>query len=101
MNLAPALLDGLTANCEPKAEPAALPASLLKQAKQFLGLSWRETTAFVSDFDQHTIDGRVCLQRHGARGPSELECVLQQVCQCRREVLSVYHDRHSACDGFD
>src|SRR6185503_21194127 len=81
--------DAPLADGEPETQPGPIGASLREGAKELLELARRKAAAFVLDFHQDAIGGRVRPQRYVAVGAAELERVLQQVGARRREDLSI------------
>jgi len=100
LDLAAIRADALTGDSEPEAQTASVLASLLEQCKQVLGSSGK-AAALVLDRDEDAIGVCVCPYENMTRGARELESVLQQVRDRRREGLSVYLDRNPLGDGGD
>jgi hypothetical protein len=101
VNLTAALFDTLAGDGETKPESASIRASLREQEKQFIGLPWRETAAFVRNLDRDTIVTRARVHFDAAMGLRELERILKQVRQCRREVLAIKLENHVVVDRAD
>src|SRR6185503_16876898 len=76
-------------NGEPKPETRAISASSSERAKQFLGLPWRQSAAFIGYVDENAVGGGPRGQRYLSLGSAELESILQEIQDCGREELLV------------
>src|SRR5688572_9468670 len=86
-----------SAEGEPDAQAAAIGTPLLERGYQLLlsTVSWKPA-AFVVDLDQDALRAATNAQCHGAVRPCELERVLQEIPDYRREDSSIGVNRHSA-----
>ncbi len=82
-------LRGLQTDREPEADPGAIAAPLGERTQQVLYLSRWEPAAFVLDVDERALCGGPCTERHGGPRARELERVLDQIGNRRREDLSI------------
>src|SRR5581483_1445365 len=83
---------------EPQTQPGPIRASLLEGPEQRLTISAREPAAFVLDLDAHAIGARFNPERDRRTRTSELERVLQQVPNHRREDLAIGLDGDARFD---
>jgi len=98
VELSPVNLDGTSGNCQPESKPCPIRRSLRERMKQLFRLSRREAAAFIGDVDQNAIAFRVGLQGDIASGPSELECILQQVGNRRSKHVPIRFNRDAVAD---
>src|SRR5580658_7681299 len=102
MDLATFGFDALATDRQSETQPRSVVASPFEWAKQFGGPPGRQASALVLDLDQYAILGRRGLQRYVTMGTGELQRVLQQVGNRRREERPVdvhVHPRLSWRDG--
>jgi hypothetical protein len=84
---------------ETKTHAGAIRAALLERTKEFVDIPTRETVALILDLDEYAVGAGPHPERDGGPGAGELEGVLQEVSDHRREDLSVCFDRHAVFDG--
>src|SRR5688572_24668598 len=80
-------------NGEPQPETRVIGTSSSERAKQFLGLPWRKAAAFIGYVDENPVRSGPRGERYLSLGAAELEGVLQEIQDRRREELLVRVDR--------
>jgi hypothetical protein len=96
-------LDAFTGNGQTEPQPRPVGAALLEGNEQTPGLALGKPAALVLDVDQHPPGGGggIRPQRHVSIRPSELEGVLQQVGERRRDELPIHVDGAGRRHGRD
>src|SRR6185503_20755525 len=99
-DLAAVRADALTGDGQPQAQATPVLASLLEDCEQVVRRSGQAAT-LVLDGNEDALCSGMRPDQHVARGPSELEGVLQQVRNGRGEDLRVDLDPDVCRDGSD
>src|SRR5437660_3163931 len=86
---------------EPEPKPRAVGGALGERLKKLIRLASGEPTTLVFDLDQYAVSVGERSQRHTAVTVRELECVLQDVRNCRGEEVPVGLDLQRALGRHD
>ena len=101
MDLATAGLHALEADRESETQPVVVDAPLFERPKQAFGLSRRQASALVLDVDENATVCRASSHGDTTMGTSELEGILDEVRDHRREDLVVGLDDDIVRTGLD